>query len=143
MSTTDSSFHPYSHSSDPASIAVPASGTILHFGRSKSDLYAWREIFQLYLDTAIFQGLGERDRGERSVEDAEERLTKFFSRLNQVGLSNGKRLTLKESKTALQGFLQLNMFLLNIKKVRRALVRCSLSFPTPVTDAVCQYRGDS
>lgn len=117
MSTTDAHFAPHSQSADPSSVRV-GSSSFIHFGHgSKSDLYAWREIFQLYMDAEIFQSLGERNRGDRSVEETEKRMNHFVERLNQADLSDGKRLALKESKGALQDFLQMNLFLLNIKKV--------------------------
>lgn len=129
MSTTNASFHAYSQSSNPADVRITASGAshspfalfAYHGTGAKSDLYTWREIFQLYVEAEIFQGLGERDRGDRTVEEAEERLTIFVDRLRKAGLGDGNRLTLKESKAALQNFLQMNLFLLNIKKVRPVL----------------------
>jgi hypothetical protein len=69
------------------------------------------------MDAEIFQGVGEQSRGDRPVEEAEERLNKFVERLNQSGLVDGKSLVLKESKQAIRSFLQLNLDLLNIKKV--------------------------
>jgi hypothetical protein len=121
VSETDrATFHAHSHLADAANVhvSIPSSSALIAPARHhKSDLYTWREIFQLYVDAEIFQGLGEHDRGDRSVEEAEERLNKFTERLNQTGVGLGRNLALKESKAALQAFMQLNLDLLNIKKV--------------------------
>lgn len=121
MSTMDTGFTPHSHSADPANVRV-GSHSLIYRGGQKSDLYAWREIFQMYMDAEIFQSSGERDRGDRSVEETEKRLNMFVERLNQANLGDGKRLMLKESKGAAQDFLQMNLFLLDIKKVSIRLI---------------------
>lgn len=86
----------------------------------KTDLYAWREIFQLYVEAEVFESVHEMDRGERSVEQSETRLRAFADRVTQRGLT--KRLKLKQSKGALEMFLDLNMFILNVKKVREPVI---------------------
>lgn len=116
-------FQPHSHSSDPADVQIAnlRGSSLLALARHhKSDLYTWREIFQLYIDAEIFQSHGERTRGDRSIEETEERLKKFTDKLVQSGFTNGKNLALKESRTALQLFLQLNAELLDIKKLQYA-----------------------
>ncbi len=115
MSST-STFHPYSHSSNPASVSVHTS-SIVPLMASKSDLYSWREIFQLYVDTEVFENQSERSRGERSLEDAEGRLELFKRRIADRGFVDGRALKLKESRQALKTFLQLNAFVLDLKKV--------------------------
>jgi hypothetical protein len=89
--------------------------------RHKSDLSAWREIFQIYVDSEIFESLNERDHGVRSVEEAEKRLSAFASRVTQNGLGDGRTLRMKESRAALETFLQLNVLILNLLKVRLSL----------------------
>ncbi|KAF7304257.1 hypothetical protein HMN09_00827000 [Mycena chlorophos] len=89
-------------------------------GSSKSDLYAWRQIFQLYVEAEIFENVSERHRGERSIEDVEERLRLFVERVTKQGLGDGRKLRLKHSRTALESFLQLNLFILNVKKFELA-----------------------
>lgn len=84
----------------------------------ESDLYSWREIFQLYLDTEIFESIGERTRGERSVEENEKRMQLFVERLSQRGLGDKSTFKMKQSAEALATFLSLNLFILNVKKVR-------------------------
>jgi len=63
----------------------------------------------------VFECVGEVHRGERAVEDSKARLQAFMERVAQRGLT--KKLKLKQSETALQTFLELNIFILNIKKV--------------------------
>ncbi|KAF9007547.1 hypothetical protein BDQ17DRAFT_221387 [Cyathus striatus] len=82
----------------------------------KSDLYSWREIFQLYVETEVFESVSEATRGERTVEDSEERLKKFADRVAQRGLGDKRKLKLAQSRRALEGFLELNLFILNVKK---------------------------
>ncbi|RPD52717.1 hypothetical protein L226DRAFT_550861 [Lentinus tigrinus ALCF2SS1-7] len=113
-SSSSSTFHPYSpFTSDAASISLsPGPLALMH----KSDLETWRQIFQLYVESDIFQGHQERFRGERDVEDAEARLAAFTARL-QEGLANGSmKLKLKQSHTALQSFMELNTFILDLRK---------------------------
>ncbi|KAF7377807.1 hypothetical protein MSAN_00204100 [Mycena sanguinolenta] len=66
----------------------------------KSDLYSWREIFQLYVETEIFESVNERHPGERTIEEAETRLKQFAERVT----------------APLESFLELNLFILNVKK---------------------------
>lgn len=122
-SSSSSSFHAYSpFTTDPASISVSTGPLAL---MHKSDLETWRQIFQLYAEADIFQGHQERFRGERDVEDAEARLAAFTARLHE-SLANGSlKLRLKQSRTALNSFMELNTFILNLRKVCSGLVRGS------------------
>lgn len=119
MSSTTSNFHPYSNSTSPAAVTVTAP-SIIHRG-AKSDLYSWREIFQLYIDTEVFESHHEKTRGERSLEDTEARLELFKQRLAERGFESGHGLKLRESHQALQTFLDLNAFILDLKKVRSCI----------------------
>jgi hypothetical protein len=117
VSSSTSSFHPHSRAtSDPTAIHVPSSHTLAS-SSNKSDLYTWREIFQLYLEAEVFESAAESSRGARTVENAEERLKLFSSRISERGLNDVRKLKLKESRNALETFLQLNIFILNVKKV--------------------------
>ncbi|GJE87004.1 SPX domain-containing protein [Phanerochaete sordida] len=118
VSATSSSFQPHSKATNPALVTVQGPG-LIHRG-SKSDLYQWREIFQLYVDTEVFESQGERTRGERSIEEAEARLELFKNRLSERGYSTGHALKLKQSAHALQTFLDLNAFILDLKKFQYA-----------------------
>ncbi|KAI0045929.1 hypothetical protein FA95DRAFT_1520893 [Auriscalpium vulgare] len=147
-----SSFKPHSISSDAGSIRTPL---FLSTMSAKSDLYAWREIFQLYVEAEVFENLSERHRGERTPEDSEERLRAFAERVTGRGLGDRRTLKLKESRAALETFLQLNVLLLDLKKFQIAnaeatrkilkkhakrtalpLPTLSITSPTPTTVSV-------
>ncbi|KAL4080038.1 hypothetical protein V8B97DRAFT_2002511 [Scleroderma yunnanense] len=82
----------------------------------KSDLYFWREVFQQYVEAEIFEGIGEANRGDRSVEEAERRLVLFCRRVtNKEG-----PLRLSGSKEALEVFFKINTFILDVKKFQLA-----------------------
>ncbi|KAF8154620.1 hypothetical protein B0H34DRAFT_660898 [Crassisporium funariophilum] len=85
-------------------------------GDLKSDLYSWREIFQLYLEAEVFESVSETTRGERSVEESERRLKMFAERVSKRGLGDSRQFKMKQSGVALETFLGLNLFILNIKK---------------------------
>lgn len=114
--SSSSSFRPHSSSSDPASISIPSSNFA---ATAKSDLYSWREIFQLYIEAEVFESVSEADRGERTVEDVETRLQVFAERVKKQELVS--KLRLRQSQRALETFLELNAFILNIKKVSDSL----------------------
>ncbi|KIM56562.1 hypothetical protein SCLCIDRAFT_1220249 [Scleroderma citrinum Foug A] len=82
----------------------------------KSDLYFWREVFQLYVEAEIFEDIGEVHRGERSVEEAERRLVLFSQRVAGKGGSS----RLSGSKEALEVFFKINAFILDVKKFQLA-----------------------
>ncbi|KAF9261076.1 hypothetical protein L218DRAFT_961763 [Marasmius fiardii PR-910] len=107
------SYHPHSMLSNPGTIKSPSSSF-------KSDLYSWREIFQLYVETEVFETVSEVRRGENSVEESERRLKLFAERVTTRGLGDERALKLERSREALQTFLELNMFILNIKKFQIA-----------------------
>jgi hypothetical protein len=110
-----STFRPHSRvTSDPTSIHLPSRS----INSNKTDLYTWREVFQLYVESEVFENVAETHRGPRPVEEAEERLALFAERVTQRGLGIQRKFHLKESRDALETFLQLNMFILNVKKVR-------------------------
>ena len=78
-----------------------------------SDLYFWRDVFQLYIETEIFEDIGEVHRGERDAEEAKRRLALFSQRVAEK-----RRLSkLSGSKEALQVFFKINTFILDVKKV--------------------------
>ncbi|KAF5353887.1 hypothetical protein D9756_007262 [Leucocoprinus leucothites] len=87
---------------------------------SKSDLYSWREIFQLYMEAEVFESMHEQDRGDRSVEESERRLQLFAKQVTQRGLAAQGKFKLKQSRRALETFLQLNVFILDIRKFQLA-----------------------
>ncbi|KAI0666362.1 SPX domain-containing protein [Trametes maxima] len=113
-SSSTSGFHPHSrYSSDPANVSVTSHSLSL---APRSDLDTWRQIFQLYMEADIFQGHQERFRGERDVEDAEKRLHAFSCELNDRVSKGTLKLRMKQSQLALKTFLDLNNFILDLRK---------------------------
>ena len=94
-------------SRDISNVSHPSSSK-----RGKSDLYAWRQIFQIWVDAQIFESATERDRGERSVEDSESKLTEFANKVIKRAMGDDRTLQRKESRDALERFLQINVLLL-------------------------------
>jgi hypothetical protein len=71
------------------------------------------------MEIEIFESIAETTRGERTVEDSEARLQLFVDRVTSQVLSNPpKKWKLNNGPMALKTFLQLNRFILNLKKVR-------------------------
>jgi hypothetical protein len=91
----------------------------------KSDLYVWREIFTLWIEAQIFESSAERDRGERSVEQADARLKAFASEVVKRGLGDRRTLRRKESREAWEEFLRLNVLLLDLKKFQIANINAA------------------
>ncbi|KAF9044445.1 hypothetical protein BJ165DRAFT_1481247 [Panaeolus papilionaceus] len=123
--------HTISDTAHPASAASngfqPLSPVTMHAGavrvratNLKSDLYSWRQIFQLYLDAEVFEDITEAHRGEHSIEECERRLQIFADRVAKDGLGDGRKFKLKQSVQALETFLNLNLFILNLKKLSHA-----------------------
>ncbi|KAJ7661251.1 SPX domain-containing protein [Mycena rosella] len=112
-------------------------------GGVRSDLYSWREIFQLYVEAEVFESVSERTRGARSIEESETRLKQFAERVTTRGLGDGRKLKLPQSRKALESFLELNLFILNVKKfelanaeaTRKILKKHSKRTALPATDA--------
>lgn len=75
-----------------------------------SDLYAWRTIFQLYIESEIFFSTSERDGGSRDATSAEKQLELFSNELDQQQMT--KKLKGKQSRVALGQFLRFNQDLL-------------------------------
>jgi hypothetical protein len=114
VSSTSAGFRPYSLSdTKTTTIRIPYQVFTAH----KSDLSTWREVFGVYLESQVFENIHEPNREIRSVEDAEKRLRTFVERLNSGGLLSGRKLKLKQSRKALQIFLRLNIYILDVKKV--------------------------
>ena len=95
------------------SITTGNSKSLRHRPGGKSDLYTWREIFRLYAETEVFESVKESARGERSIEEVEKQL-KLFNGLVQEKKTS---LVLPGSKDAFDVFLNLNLFILHVKKV--------------------------
>nr|XP_019045049.1 hypothetical protein I302_06965 [Kwoniella bestiolae CBS 10118]OCF23979.1 hypothetical protein I302_06965 [Kwoniella bestiolae CBS 10118] len=94
-----------------------------HGGKtSKKDLYIWREIFSLWIESEIFESSSERTRGERSLEDAEARLKEFANKVIKRGLGDKRSIKGKKSRNAWEEFLKLNVWLLDLKRFQGANV---------------------
>lgn len=77
---------------------------------SQSDLYAWREIFSLYRDAAVFFANTERHRGPRTAVQARERIGWFSEQLAHNPVT--RKFKNKESNFLLREFLDINTTLL-------------------------------
>ncbi|KAK0206748.1 SPX domain-containing protein [Desarmillaria ectypa] len=114
-SATASGFRPYSILTHPGAITIGTAGSA-----KKTDLNAWREIFQLYVEIEPFESVSEASPGERSVGESEKRLKLFVEQVTQRGLGDERQLKMKNSRAALESFLKLNMFILHVKKFQSA-----------------------
>lgn len=82
--------------------------------KSRKEIYAWREIFRLYIESQIFFSSNEQDAGSRNSEQAAEQLKLFTTTLSK---QQKKSLNLdKDAKKALDGFMELNFHLLQFMK---------------------------
>ncbi|GLB41102.1 putative SPX domain containing protein [Lyophyllum shimeji] len=113
ISSTSTSFRPHS-------VLTSKPWSVSNTTKTTSDLYTWREIFQLYVEAEVFQSVHELDRGERSLEESENRLKLFAERVTSRGLGDKRKLKSQTSRDALETFLELNVFILNIKKFQFA-----------------------
>jgi len=116
ISQTDESYRPFSINDDPGAIDIPSTKSVFRPGLdARSDLYLWRRLLDLYVDAEVFDSVAERNRGERSLEDAEVRMALFLERVEKSGILHGKS---KKAHLEVEAFLKLNAIILNLKKVR-------------------------
>ena len=116
ISQTDPSYRPFSVDDDPGAIDVPSTKSVFRPKLdSRSDLYLWRNLLNFYVDAEVFDSIAERNRGERSVEDTEIRMTRFLERVKKSGVLRGKS---KKAHFEVEMFLRLNSIILDLKKVR-------------------------
>ena len=121
ISQTDVSYRPFSVNDDPGAISIPSTKSIFRPKLdSRSDLYLWRDLLNLYVDAEVFDSVAERNRGERPVEDAEIRMAKFMEMVEKNGVLRGRS---KKAHFEVEMFLRLNGIILDLKKVR--LRRCT------------------
>ncbi|KAG1883606.1 SPX domain-containing protein [Suillus subluteus] len=109
-SSAPRSFSAYSMAVNNAATLRPRSGS------RNTDLYSWREIFQMYVEGEIFESFGERTRGERSIEETETRMKRFEARMQE----KRSKLKLAGSKDALDIFMRMNFFILDLKRFQFA-----------------------
>lgn len=94
-----------------AEVAKPRKGLVKF---SKSDLYRWREIFELYLAAQVFFSTNEAAGGLRKSEDARKQLVWFQDEVNKRQLL--RKFKIESSAAAYAHFLALNATLLqNLK----------------------------
>ncbi|OCH85318.1 hypothetical protein OBBRIDRAFT_763082 [Obba rivulosa] len=118
--STSSSFHPSSPlTTNPGTVS--AGGSLSHalVAGSKSDLYVWREVFQLYVEAEIHESHAELTRGERALDDSEQRFQAFSQRIAER-MRDGHAFKLKQSREAFRTFLRLNAFVLDLRKFQHA-----------------------
>lgn len=105
------------HSFSTYSMAVSNAATLRPSSRNRNtDLYSWREIFQMYVEGEIFESVGERTRGERSVEETETRMKRFEELMQE----QGSKFKFPGSKDALDIFMRMNFFILDLKRLQFA-----------------------
>lgn len=116
ISQTNASYRPFSVTDDPAAINIPSTRAPFRPKLdARSDLYLWRQLLGLYVDAEVFDSVAEKNRGERSLEDAEIRMAKFLERIEKSGVLRGKS---KRAHLEVETFLRLNNAILDLKKVR-------------------------
>ncbi|KAF8128422.1 hypothetical protein EV363DRAFT_1340689, partial [Boletus edulis] len=108
-SSAPRSFSPYSLAADHSMSLCPGPG-------GKSDLCTWREIFRLYVEAEVFESVSESTRGERSIEGVEKHLELFKEHVQE----KKEFLVFPRSREAFDVFLNLNLFILNVKKFQLA-----------------------
>lgn len=90
-----------------------AKATSSSFRRSRRALYAWRDIFRLYMEAQVFFSTDELHSGERTSAVAQQQLVKFQNALSKD--SRCKKMG-KDGRAALESFMSLNYILLqNLK----------------------------
>lgn len=95
---------------------------------SKKDLYAWREIFTLWIESEIFESSAERTRGERTVDEAEKRLQGFASEVVKRGLGDRRTMKGKKVRESWDEFLRLNVLLLDLKRFQMANINAARKY---------------
>ena len=82
---------------------------------NKSDLYPWREIFRIYLESGIFfSNLESESHQERTVEKATERLTFFADEIRRLGIQT--KFKNPYSPSLFKMFLSVNMDVLRVMR---------------------------
>ena len=77
-----------------------------------SELYKWRELFKIYLDSEVYFKYNELDYDQRDSDQVEEHLTEFLTNVNKIGvLTQFKK---KQSIEAYNQFVQMNFHLLKM-----------------------------
>ena len=116
ISQTDPSYRPLSIDDDPGAITIPSTKAAFRPKLdAKSDLYLWRRLLNLYIDAEVFVSVAERNRGEKSLEEAEICMAKLLERVEKDEVLRGKS---KKAHLEVEAFFRLNNVILDLKKVR-------------------------
>lgn len=86
----------------------------------KSDLDTWRSIFQLWVESEIFESVSERHHGEVDATEAEKRLKRFADEVIERGLDSKRAMRIVDGRDALNRFYGLNVLILDLKKFQMA-----------------------
>lgn len=109
--------------------SAPSDSAVVQYAYRSSpnqkDLYAWRDIFSLWIESEIFESSSERDRGERSVDEAERRLQAFANEVVRRGLGDRRTIKGKRTRKAWDEFLRLNVLLLDLKRFQTANINAA------------------
>lgn len=89
----------------------------------QTDMYAWRAIFELYLQCNVFFSTSENESFTRSPTEAQKQLQMFSTRLDT--LQKVTRFRKKDSILALQRFLLINANLLRNLKFQQLNMRAA------------------
>lgn len=77
-----------------------------------SELYKWRELFKIYLDSEVYFKYNELDYEQRDSDQIEKHLTEFLTNVNKTGiLTHFKK---KQSVETYNEFVQMNFHLLKM-----------------------------
>jgi E3 ubiquitin-protein ligase BAH len=90
----------------------------------KSDIYAWREIFRIYVESGVFFSTSEASEKVRSADKAQEQLVAFGEKIQSLGLV--KSFKNKESTDLLEEFLNINgglLRLLRFQEINKTAMR--------------------
>jgi E3 ubiquitin-protein ligase BAH len=80
--------------------------------KKKTDLYLWREIFQLYIESEIFFSTIEKNAGNVDINLSKEKYFKFLNKLQLIKIE--ERFNQKNSILALNDFKNLNFQIIKI-----------------------------
>lgn len=90
------------------------SDKVLQLSRHKSDMYTWRELFRIYLDSEVYFRYNETSSSllEKLLEQVKKNLESFGDRAEKAQIA--KRFKSKQAILALLNFVQMNEHLLKI-----------------------------
>ncbi|KAG7825300.1 hypothetical protein KL942_001288 [Ogataea angusta] len=80
--------------------------------RRKNDMYVWREIFQMYIESEVFFGTRERSSGRVDVAVSRKRMSEFIDHVNETKIL--KRLRQRNSLGAFATFKEMNLLIIKV-----------------------------